>query len=116
MTQGELDRRIGTLESIAAEGSILARQVAEERTKTTFARVRARELADDVDHESEKIADATPEADQVGRRDRTVELADRVGAALGELQTFPDEPGRAAGIESDLERLAGRLSDLLARK
>lgn len=116
MTQGELDRRIGTVSSIAAEGSILARQVADDRTKTTFARVRSRELAEDVDHELEKTADATPADGQVKRRDEFLDLAVKVGEALDVIQTHPEDEKRAADAESDLEGLAQLLRELEERK
>jgi hypothetical protein len=116
LTQGELDRGIRTLSSIAAEGSIVARQVAQDRTKTTFARVRARELTDDVDHESEKLADATPGEGQAGRRDRALDLAERVGEALSVIEIYPEDEQRAAESESDLEGLAKLLSGLEEKK
>jgi hypothetical protein len=112
LTQGELDRGIGTLSSIAAEGSIIARQVADDRTKTTFARVRARELIEDVDHESEKLADATPGEGQTGRRDRALDLAEKVGEALSLIEIYPEDEDRAAQSESDLEGLAKLLTQL----
>jgi hypothetical protein len=116
LTQGELDRGIGTLSSIAAEGAMVARQVKEDRTKTTFARVRSRELADDVDHESEKLADATPAEGQAARRDTALDLAEKVGEALGVIQTYPEDERRAAESESDLEGLASMLTKLKERK
>lgn len=116
LTQGELDRGIRTLSSIAAEGSIVARQVAQDRTKTTFARVRARELTDDVDHESEKLADATPGEGQAGRRDRALDLAEKVGEALSVIEIYPEDEQRAAESESDLEGLAKLLSGLEEKK
>lgn len=112
LTQGELDRGIGTLGSIASEGSMLAGQVADDRTKTTFARVRARELSEEVDHESEKLADASPTPGQAGRRDLSLELASKVGEALGVIQTYPEDEARAEESESDLKGLYSMLSRL----
>src|SRR5215207_4889880 len=53
MQPDELARSIGTLESSAAEGALLARDMAGDRTKATFARAHARELGEAVDHEAE---------------------------------------------------------------
>ena len=39
ITPGELSRSIETLESASAEGSLLAKDVAEDRSKATFVRV-----------------------------------------------------------------------------
>ena len=49
ITPGELSRSIQTLESTAAEGSLLAKDVGRDRTKATFARVHSRDLHDMVD-------------------------------------------------------------------
>jgi hypothetical protein len=116
LTSGELDRGIGTLESAAAEGAMVAGQVAEDRTKTTFARVRARELSDDVDHEMEKLADATPAPGQSANRDKALDLAEKVGEALNVIQIYPEDEKRAAEAESDLEGLAELLSKLEDRE
>src|SRR5215210_561036 len=79
----ELKRRIQTLDTIAAEGQLLADSVARDRTKATFARVHARVLAGDAEHEAEKMADA-PVPKQLRReRDRAVAIAQRLSDALG---------------------------------
>src|SRR5947207_11293608 len=54
----ELQRGVETLGSTAEEGRLLGRDVARDRSKNTFVRVEARALADDADHEAEKLADA----------------------------------------------------------
>src|SRR5215208_6514539 len=54
----ELGRGIDSLRSIAAEGSVLARGVADNRTRSAFVRVQTRALSDDADHEAEKLNDA----------------------------------------------------------
>ena len=58
ITPGELSRSIQTMESSAAEGALLADDVARDRTKATFVRVHARDLSDVVTHEAEKLNDA----------------------------------------------------------
>lgn len=100
----ELERRVGTLAAIASEGRILADGVAGDRTKATFARVHARELADGATHEAEKMADAEVEPGLGRHRARAVALAQDIGDALGDLQVFPgdEERARSAG-----EALAG---------
>ena len=115
ITPGELSRSIQTLESTAAEGSLLANDIARDRTKATFARVHARDLGDVVQHEAEKLNDAqASRADVVAARTGAIDLADRIGAALGQIQTAPgsEVDGRkAAAALSRLSQDAKRLAD-----
>jgi hypothetical protein len=115
ITPDELSRSIGTLESTAAEGALLAKDVAGDRTKATFARVHARDLSDVVDHEAEKLNDAeADEANVAAAKTDAVDLADRIGTELGQIQVAPqDEPG-ARKAEQALNKLsedAGKLAD-----
>jgi hypothetical protein len=114
ITPGELSRSIQTLESTAAEGAFLADDVADDRTKATFARVHARDLGDVVQHEAEKLNDADAnQANVAAAKQRAVDLADRIGTALGQIQTSPqDEAGAAtAGHQlSTYSKAAGKLA------
>jgi hypothetical protein len=116
MQPDELARSIGTLESVAAEGALLAHDVARDRTKATFARVHARELGETVDHEAEKLNDADAEAaDEVAPKKATaIDLADRISAELGRIQVAPDSETEGRGAEENLNRLskqAGQLAE-----
>jgi hypothetical protein len=107
ITPDELARSIQTLESTAAEGQLLADDVARDRTKATFARVHARDLGDVVDHEAEKLNDAEADrSDVAAAKTKAIDLADRIGTALGQIQVAP-------GSETDGRKAAdalGRLS------
>ena len=115
MTPGELSRSIDTLASTAAEGAFLADDVADDRTKATFARVHARDLGDVVQHEAEKLNDADANRpDVVEAKKKAIDLADRIGTALGQIQTAPqDEAGAAtAGHQlSTYSEDAGKLAE-----
>jgi hypothetical protein len=114
MQPDELKRSIGTLESSAAEGALLAHDVARDRTKATFARVHARDLGDAVDHEAEKLHDASAEGRVAFRKAAAVDLAGRIAEALGQIQTTPDSEQEARTAEAALTRLgdrAGKLSE-----
>jgi hypothetical protein len=114
ITPDELSRSIETLESTAAEGSLLAGDVADDRTKATFARAHARDLGDVVQHEAEKLSDAEAgQADVAAAKTDAVDLADRIGSALGRIQTAPgsETDGRAAAealsrLSEDAKKLA----------
>jgi hypothetical protein len=107
ITPGELSRSIGTLESTAAEGSLLAKDVAEDRSKATFVRVHSRDLADVVQHEAEKLNDAEADrADVAAAKRDAIDLADRIGTALGQIQTAPGSETDGRSAEQALARLS----------
>lgn len=114
MQPDELARSIGTLESAAAEGSLLAKDVADDRTKATFARAHARDLGETVDHEAEKLSDASANGLVAERKTAAVELADRIEQALGQIQIAPGSEQEGRSAEARLTRLgdrAGRLAE-----
>lgn len=115
ITPDELARSIETLESAAAEGSLLAGDVADDRSKATFVRAHARDLGDVVEHEAEKLNDAEADrADVAAAKSDAGDLADRIGTALGRIQTAPgsETDGRtAAEALSRLSEDAGKLAD-----
>ena len=108
----ELGRSVQALESSAAEGALLAQDVARDRTKSTFARAHSRDVSETVDHEAEKLEDASANGGLVVAKARAVSLAGAISQALGDLQTAPDseDAGRRAG--ATLTRLAGRAGRL----
>jgi hypothetical protein len=115
MTPGELSRSIQTLESTAAEGAMLAGDVADDRTKATFARVHARDMSDVVVHEAEKLNDA--EADQANvaaAKTKAIDLADRIDTALGQIQVAPDDEPGARRAATQLDQLSRQAGDLAA--
>jgi hypothetical protein len=112
MQPDELARSIGTLESAAAEGALLAKDVAGDRTKATFARAHARDLGETVDHEAEKLSDASASGLVADRKSAAVNLADRISQSLGQIQISPasEQEGRTA--EASLTRLGDRAGKL----
>jgi hypothetical protein len=112
MRPEELKRSIDTLESSAAEGRLLARDVAEDRTKATFARAHARELADGVDHEGEKLTDATPRREIVAEKAAAVSLADDISQVLGKIQQSPQDESVGREAENQLDDLTRRAKQL----
>jgi hypothetical protein len=112
LSRAELKRGVESLGSIAAEGRLLARDVAADRTKATFARVQARTLSEQADHEAEKLGDATPAPGLHGARAQAVKLAEMLGDSLGALAAAPgDEAGAHARLR-ELAATAHRIDDL----
>lgn len=116
MRSDELGRSIEALGSAAAEGALVAQGVADDRTKTTFVRVRARELGETVDHEGEKLEDASADGEVASAKDRAVDLAGRISMLLGQLQTAPSDRAAAERAGRELRRLAARATQLAAQQ
>lgn len=112
----ELRREVETIGSLAAEGSVLAGQVADQDTKRTFARVHARELSDSAEHSAERLTDAHPAEGLTDEVNQAIQLADEVDSTLGQVEVGPDEAERAADAANRLRSLsqdAGSLADSL---
>lgn len=112
LSHDELGRRVDKLAAIAAEGRLLARDVAHDRTKATFARVQARDLSESAAHEAEKVSDATPAPGSVATARRTVGLAERLSGTLSELATHPGDEARGARVGRELIALQAEIHTL----
>jgi hypothetical protein len=110
----ELQREVESIHSVAAEGSVLADQVANQSTKRTFARVQARELSDAAEHSAERLTDAHPAEGLGDATLRAIDLAEQTSAAVGEVELAPDDAAKASDSSARLGRLAAR-ADSLAR-
>jgi hypothetical protein len=116
MQPEELARSIETLESTAAEGALLADQVARDRSKNTFVRAHARELGETVEHEAEKLndAEAEPQGGVAAAKTKAIDLADQISTALGSIQTAPDDEAEGGAAQKELTTLsekAGKLAE-----
>jgi hypothetical protein len=114
MRPEELGRSVQSLESAAAEGGLLAHDVARDRTKATFVRAHSRDLSEDVQHEAEKLSDADANGRVAVAKRRGVALAGAISQALGMLQVEPRNEAVGREAERTLSRLAaraGRLAD-----
>jgi len=108
----ELERAVSTLGATAAEGRIVALDVVEDRTKTTFVRVHGKALQTDVEHLAEKLQDAEAKPDLVARKRAAVRLAKDIDAALGDLIVAPSDRRVARDVERRLDTLAHRAENL----
>ena len=104
----ELSRSVDTLISSAGEGELLAEGVTADRTKATFVRVRTRELGEIVDHEAEKLNDASAKPDLAAEKKAAVGIAERISSALGQLQLAPSDESAATRAGKRFARLAAR--------
>jgi hypothetical protein len=111
----ELRRGIASLGALAAEGELLADGAARDRTRATFTRVQARTLAEEADHEAEKLADAQATASLAAARDEAVKLAQDVSDALAELRVRPGDETGARSAKRTLHELTGKADVLIGR-
>src|SRR4051812_1306016 len=103
ITDDELERGVKALGAAAAEGRLVALDVVEDRTKVTFTRVEARDLADDAEHEAEKLNDAEAQTGNAKVKAKAVKLAQDIDAALGDLQVAPADRRVARDVEQRLD-------------
>jgi len=111
----ELERGVSTLAATAAEGRLVALDVVEDRTKTTFVRVHSAALADDAQHEAEKLADAQAPPDLVSAKAQAVRIAQAIDSALGALQGAPADRRVALDVEQRLDALSRQADRLTER-
>jgi hypothetical protein len=110
----ELQREVETVHSTAAEGSVLADQVAAQNIKRTFTRVEARELADAAQHSAERLTDAHPADGLEAPTQHAISLAEDVESAVGQLEVAPDDAEAAARTAERLRELARETDQLAA--
>jgi hypothetical protein len=91
LSREELSRGVESLSALAVQGTLVADGVARDATKSTYARVMAKTLGGEAEHEAEKLADAEPEAGVEGERDAAVQVAGEISQLFSELQTFPGD-------------------------
>jgi hypothetical protein len=108
----ELRRGVESLQSSAAEGQLLAEQVARGRSKATFTRVHARSLGERVSHEAEKLSDAEAPASRRAAKDAAVQLAQGIDDAVGDLQVAPADEAVARDAGRRLAAAAARAGRL----
>jgi small-conductance mechanosensitive channel len=111
----ELERGVATLGATAAEGRLVALDVVEDRTKTTFVRVHSAALGDDAQHEAEKLADAQAPPDLVSAKAEAVRIAQAIDSALGDLQVSPSDRRVARQVEQRLDALSRQADRLTER-
>jgi ubiquinone biosynthesis protein UbiJ len=115
MDRAELKRGVETLTAIAVEGRLVADGVASDRSRSTYSRVHARALGEDTVHEAEKLADAQVARGIEQQREQAVELAQRLGDALEEIQVHPGRESAGEQVRDELRSVEDALTRLDAR-
>jgi hypothetical protein len=112
LDQEELTRDVGVIQSVAAEGALLADQIAEGHTISSFARVHAGELAGTADQTAQGLSDAEVSSSKEADVKAAIALAGDESGALGHLVVSPSDSGTAARVGSYLRRIASRATRL----
>lgn len=103
LSNDELNRGVESLSALAAQGQLVANGVARDATKATYARVMAKTLSEEADHEAEKLADATlEEPETADQRHAAVAVAGEISGLLSTLQTFPGDERHGELVEKHL--------------
>jgi predicted outer membrane protein len=97
----ELAKQAEEVQSVSAEGALLAHDASEGSTTKTFTREHAKALRKLLRPVREAIED-----------ERLAGVADDVDRTLGELEAAPGDEALAAGAERKLEQLAGSAEEL----
>jgi len=116
LSNDELNRGVESLSALAAQGQLVANGVARDATKATYARVMAKTLSEQSDHEAEKLADATlEEPETADQRHAAVAVAGEISGLLSELQTFPGDERHGALVQKHLEEAQEKADAIVAQ-
>jgi hypothetical protein len=116
LSNDELNRGVESLSALAAQGQLVASGVARDATKTTYARVMAKTLGEEADHEAEKLADATlEEPETADQRQAAVAVAGEISNLLGELQTYPGGERHGVLVQKHLEEAQEKADAIVAQ-
>jgi hypothetical protein len=106
LTEKALQKQLETTQSAAAEGALLAADVADDRTTETFARIHSGELGAQAKSVVGMLREAHAPGFEPDRR-KALETAIAVARALDRLHEDPADDRLAARISAELERLTG---------
>jgi hypothetical protein len=115
LSRGELSRGVESLSALAAEGGLVADGVRRDATKSTYARVMAKTLGGEAEHEAEKLADATPEPEVVRERNAAVRAAGELADLFSELQTFPGDERHGAVVQRHMHEAKEEIDAIVTR-
>jgi hypothetical protein len=112
LSQHAFSKEVETVQSTAAEGAMLASQVARGRTTEPFARIHSGKLAEQA-KKSRKLLRAAKAPGLEDERRQAADTAGKVEQALGRLHESPADGSLARRLEHELEQdaaTAGKLA------
>jgi hypothetical protein len=115
LSRQELNRGVESLGALAAQGGLIADGVARDATKSTYARVMAKTLGGEAEHEAEKLADAEPAPEVKDERNAAVQIAGELADLFSELQTFPGDEHHGSLVRRHMAEVKAQADALVAR-
>src|SRR3954451_3197524 len=115
LSRGELSRGVESLSALAAQGSLVASGVARDATKSTYARVMAKTLGGESEHEAEKLADAEPSPEVRDERNAAVRIAGELADLFSEIETFPGDEHHGVLIQEHMHEVKDQADAVVVR-
>jgi hypothetical protein len=104
LTQSDVQKQFEAIQSLAAEGALVAGGAADGRTTDVFVRVHTGYLDDAAQKLATELSSAGASGAADRERDGAARLARRVADLLSTLSENPGDRDRARGIEKQLRR------------
>ncbi len=112
LSQKSLQLQAEAVQSLSAEGALVAGGVVEGRTTSVFVRVHSRYLQKQARKVETKLASSKASGTLEEKRASATRLAGRVGDELEQLHRAPGDRSLAARLKSRLEHDADRAKEL----
>jgi hypothetical protein len=107
-----LEKEAESIQSFAAEGALLARDVADGKSTGPFTRVHAGELADGADKLAQRLETAKPTPALAAKLAEALFLARHVAGVLRQLERAPGDAESARTVQHTLEAFAKGAEEL----
>jgi small-conductance mechanosensitive channel len=114
LSHDSLRKEAESIQSVAAEGALLAHDSADGRTTTPFVSVHSEVLAESAGKVAQKLESAAVEPGLEQDRARAERLATRIEEELDQLDEDPDDQAEARRVADELDQ-AAKAAEELAR-
>jgi len=103
LSKKELQKEVESIQSLAAEGALVARDAADGSTTDVFVRVHSQYLQKAADKVEQGLSSAQASGSLDADRAKAQRLAARVADELGRLHAHPGDRARAAQLAGSLD-------------
>jgi hypothetical protein len=113
LSHDSLRKEAESIQSVAAEGALLAHDSADGRTTTPFVSVHSEVLAESAGKVAQKLESAAVEPGLEQDRARAERLATRIEEELDQLDEHPDDRAEARRVADELDQAAKAAEELV---